>query len=89
MLFGMLLAHVEVSPSMTESLISYDDFEKVKMRVGRIIKVEDFPKARKPAYKLWIDFGEWGRSRRSPWCWRLLDFTTTYGALCGSTYWTS
>jgi tRNA-binding protein len=38
--------------------ITYDDFEKVDMRAGRITRVEDFPKARKPAYKLWIDFGE-------------------------------
>jgi tRNA-binding protein len=37
--------------------ITYDDFAKVEMRVGKIIRVEPFPKARKPAFKLWIDFG--------------------------------
>ena len=40
-----------------DDLISYSDFEKVELRVGSILKVEDFPEARKPAYKLEIDFG--------------------------------
>ncbi|ETD81704.1 tRNA-binding protein [Rhodobacter capsulatus] len=39
------------------SEISYDDFAKVDIRVGRIIDVQPFPEARKPAYKLWVDFG--------------------------------
>ena len=37
--------------------ISWQDFENVDLRAGTIIRVEDFPKARKPAFKLWIDFG--------------------------------
>ena len=40
--------------------ITWDDFSKVDIRVGRIVRVDDFPKARKPAYQLQIDFGELG-----------------------------
>lgn len=38
--------------------IHYDDFEKVDIRVGRIIEVEDFERTRQPSYKLRVDFGE-------------------------------
>ena len=37
--------------------INWNDFEKIDMRVGTIVEVNDFPKARKPAYQLTIDFG--------------------------------
>lgn len=42
----------------TTNTISWSDFEKVDMRAGTIIEVSDFPKAKKPAFKLKIDFGE-------------------------------
>jgi tRNA-binding protein len=38
-------------------VIGYDDFEKVDIRVGRVMRAEPFPEARKPAYKVWVDFG--------------------------------
>ena len=40
--------------------ISWDDFEKIDIRVGTILEVTDFPKAKKPAYQITIDFGELG-----------------------------
>ena len=46
--------------------ISYDDFHKVDIRVGRITRAEPFPEARKPAFRLWVDFGgEIGEKRSS------------------------
>ena len=45
--------------------ISWDDFEKVDIRVGTILEVTDFPKAKKPAYQISIDFGELGIKKSS------------------------
>lgn len=43
-----------------DKTIQYDDFAKVDMRVGKVIDIQDFPEAHKPAYKLTIDFGSLG-----------------------------
>lgn len=37
--------------------ISYDQFEQVNIRSGTVVKAEEFPRAKKPAYKVWVDFG--------------------------------
>ena len=49
---------------MTEE-ITFEDFLKVDIRIGTIIEVNDFPKARKPAYQLVIDFGDLGTKKSS------------------------
>jgi tRNA-binding protein len=46
-------------------MISWEDFEKINIRTGTIVEVNDFPKARKPAYQLTIDFGELGFAQSS------------------------
>jgi tRNA-binding protein len=57
-----------------DELITYEDFEKVNVRVGVIVEVEDFPRARKPSYRVTVDFGpEIGKS--SP----VLSLQTTHG----------
>ena len=45
--------------------ITWNDFEKVELRIGTVVRAEEFPEARRPAYKLWIDFGEHGHKKTS------------------------
>ncbi|MFZ2284647.1 MAG: tRNA-binding protein [Lutibacter sp.] len=50
---------------MAKPKITFEDFNKVDIRVGTIIEVSDFPKAKKPAYQLLIDFGDLGIKKSS------------------------
>jgi tRNA-binding protein len=50
---------------MISGTIRYDDFEKVDLRVGTILRAEAFPEAKKAAYKLWVDLGELGIKKSS------------------------
>ncbi len=57
------------------SEISWNDFEKVELRVGEVVAVDEFPEARKPAWKLTVDFGATIGTRRSS-----AQITDLYGA---------
>lgn len=46
-------------------MLTWDDFDKVDIRVGRVVEVQDFPEAKKPAFKLTIDFGQEIGTKRS------------------------
>ena len=58
-----------VSPSMSDSTpsteIAWSDFEKVLIVAGTVVRVEPFPEARRPAWKVWVDFGPYGERKTS------------------------
>jgi len=61
--------------------ITWDDFAKVDIRVGRIVRVDDFPKARKSAYRLQVDFGELGVKTSSAQIMKYYDKADLVGKL--------
>jgi tRNA-binding protein len=63
---SIFYADLVISFKIQQMPISWEDFEKIDIRTGTIIEVNDFPKARKPAYQLTIDFGaEFGIKKSS------------------------
>lgn len=62
-----------------KDFITYADFEKIDLRTGRILKAQTFPKAKKPAYQLWIDFGEIGVLKSSAQITDLYNLETLIG----------
>ncbi|PRY21817.1 tRNA-binding protein [Aliiruegeria haliotis] len=64
------------------SEISFDDFMKVDIRVGRVLRAEPYPEARKPALKIWVDFGpEIGEKKTSAQVTRHYDPETLAGRM--------
>lgn len=60
-------------------MISWDDFEKIEMRIGTILEVQPFEKAKKPAYQLLIDFGAAGTKKSSAQITALYSAATLQG----------
>ncbi|OQP49702.1 tRNA-binding protein [Niastella yeongjuensis] len=61
------------------STISWDDFAKIDIRAGTIMEVNDFPKAKNPAYQITVDFGELGIKRSSAQITHLYDKAALIG----------
>lgn len=59
--------------------LSWEDFEKVDMRAGTVVDAQPFEKAKKPAYKLWIDFGDLGIRKSSAQITALYSHTALVG----------
>ena len=50
---------------MSSTTIKWEDFERIDIRAGTILRAETFPEARKPAYKIWVDLGDLGIKKSS------------------------
>jgi tRNA-binding protein len=51
------MQHIAKQEGCDMTNLTWKDFEAVELRVGTVLQVEEFPEARKPAYKIWVDFG--------------------------------
>ncbi len=60
-------------------MITLDDFSKIDMHIGTVVRAEAFPEARKPAIKLWVDFGELGVKKSSAQITDLYEAETLVG----------
>ncbi len=60
-------------------MLTWEEFEKVEMRVGTILEVNDFPKARNPAYQITIDFGDFGIKKSSAQITKVYDKSQLVG----------
>ena len=69
--FGILILiysinnHLHTNLTLTSTMPTFTDFEQLDIRTGTIVSVDDFPEAKKPAWKLSIDFGELGMKKSS------------------------
>ena len=59
------IEYIDIPMNEVKSKIDLPDFEKIDIRLGTIIKAENFPEASKPAYKLWVDLGPLGVKKSS------------------------
>ena len=64
-MFGKIIKTPTCGTGCMATIISYEQFRAVDIRIGTIIEAEEFPQAKKPAYKLIIDLGELGKKRSS------------------------
>ena len=62
-IFGRISTSMSDSTPSTE--IAWSDFEKVLIVAGTVVRVEPFPEARRPAWKVWVDFGPYGERKTS------------------------
>lgn len=67
---GNITGHDDIENGAPGSVISWADFESVRIVVGTVTRVEAFAQARQPAWKVWVDFGRYGEKKPARKSWR-------------------